>query len=109
MTGGLAFALCNEVLPPTPFAQQCSIAAAMGGRYLVHGSPRQRSVPLGESLAAARDRARECFARAARSAQACGVTYCIEPLSTRETDFINTVADAVALLDEIGSPALQTM
>jgi sugar phosphate isomerase/epimerase len=37
------------------------------------------------------------------------VTYCIEPLSPRETDFINTVADAVALVQEIASPALQTM
>ena len=187
MVRGLTFALCNEVLPPMPFAQQCTTAAAigydalevapftlasdplaitdaqaaefrrtaqdhgvaisglhwllvapqglsivsadsgvrertmvvmerlvelcaaLGGRYLVHGSPRQRSVPPGDSLAVARERARECFARAARRAQTCGVTYCVEPLSTRETDFINTVADAVALLDEIDSPALQTM
>jgi len=81
----------------------------MGGRYLVHGSPKQRSVPPGETLSATRSRAAECFARAARAAQTCGVTYCIEPLSPRETDFINTVADAVALVDEIGSPALRTM
>src|SRR5439155_24678014 len=30
MFGGLTFALCNEVLPRTAFAQQCTIAAAMG-------------------------------------------------------------------------------
>jgi sugar phosphate isomerase/epimerase len=81
----------------------------MGGKYLVHGSPKQRSVPAGESPAAARARAAECLARAARRAQACGVVYCIEPLSPRETDFVNTVAEAIALVDEIGSPALQTM
>jgi sugar phosphate isomerase/epimerase len=187
MIAGLTFALCNEVLPSMPFAQQCATAAALGydalevapftladdpmtitdrqaaefrrtaedhgvaisglhwllvapqglsivsadaavrartvavmerlvelcaalgGRYLVHGSPRQRSVPPGESLAVARERAIACFARAAQRAQACAVTYCVEPLSTRETDFINTVAEAVALLEEIGSPALQTM
>jgi D-psicose/D-tagatose/L-ribulose 3-epimerase len=183
----MKFALCNEVLQPLPFAQQCAIAAAlgydglevapftladdpseisdaqavgfrriaedagitisglhwllvapaglsivsadagvrertaslmqrlvelcslMGGTYLVHGSPKQRSVPPGDTLATARSRAIECLARAAQSAQACGVTYCIEPLSPRETDFINTVADAVALVNEIGSPALRTM
>jgi sugar phosphate isomerase/epimerase len=66
-------------------------------------------VPPGDTLATARSRAIECLARAAQSAQACGVTYCIEPLSPRETDFINTVADAVALVNEIGSPALRTM
>jgi D-psicose/D-tagatose/L-ribulose 3-epimerase len=85
------------------------LCGLMGGRYLVHGSPKQRSVPPGDTLHTARSRARECFARAARHAQACGVTYCIEPLSPRETDFINTVADAAALVDEVGSPALRTM
>ena len=81
----------------------------MGGQYLVHGSPKQRSVPPGETQVAARERARECLARAAQRAQDCGVTYCIEPLSPRETDLINTVADAVALVNEIDSPAFKTM
>ena len=85
------------------------LCSLMGGRYLVHGSPKQRSVPRGETPATACSRARDCFTRAARRAEACAVTYCIEPLSPRETDFINTVADAVALVEEIGSPALQTM
>ncbi|HEY6513098.1 MAG TPA: sugar phosphate isomerase/epimerase family protein [Burkholderiaceae bacterium] len=85
------------------------LCALMGGRYLVHGSPKQRSVPPGDSPATARSRAIECLARAARRAQDHGVTYCIEPLAPRETDFINTVAEAAALLDDIGSPALMTM
>jgi sugar phosphate isomerase/epimerase len=37
------------------------------------------------------------------------VVYCIEPLSTRETDLINTVAEAAAIVDAIGSPGLKTM
>jgi len=85
------------------------LCALMGGGYLVHGSPKQRSVPGGETMAVARERARNCLSRAAKHAQACGVTYCIEPLSPRETDLINTVADAVALVKDIGSPAFQTM
>jgi D-psicose/D-tagatose/L-ribulose 3-epimerase len=85
------------------------LCAALGGRYLVHGSPKQRSVPVGESREAALARACEVFSRAARRAQDCGVTYCIEPLAHAETDLINTVAEAVALVEEIGSPALQTM
>ncbi|MCC7455522.1 MAG: sugar phosphate isomerase/epimerase [Nitrospira sp.] len=85
------------------------LCAQLGGRYLVHGSPKQRALPPGDSLAAARERALACFARAARKAETCGVTYCIEPLAPRETDFINTVADAAALVDTIGSPALRTM
>lgn len=81
----------------------------MGGRYLVHGSPKQRSVPAGETRAATLDRLRDALAQAGRHAQACGVTYCIEPLAPRETDVVNTVAEAMALVDEIDSPGLQTM
>jgi sugar phosphate isomerase/epimerase len=85
------------------------LCAALGGRYLVHGSPKQRSIPAGETAAVARERALDGFRRAARRAQACGVVYCIEPLSRRETDFINTVAEAAEVVDAIGSPALRTM
>jgi D-psicose/D-tagatose/L-ribulose 3-epimerase len=85
------------------------LCAAMGGRYLVHGSPKQRSVPPGESRAVALERARECLLHAARAAERHGVTYCIEPLACAETDLINTVAEAAALVDEIGSPAFRTM
>lgn len=85
------------------------LCAAMGGRYLVHGSPKQRSVPTGDTRDAARERALACFARAARAAERCGVTYCVEPLAPAETDFINTVAEAVQIVDAIGSPAFRTM
>lgn len=86
-----------------------NLCAAMGGRVLVHGSPKQRSVPTGERHSVALERATECFARAARAAEAAGVTYCIEPLARAETDLVNTVAEAVELVDAIGSPALRTM
>lgn len=85
------------------------LCALMGGRYLVHGSPKQRSVPAGDSPASARERAVACLAAAARRAEACGVTYCLEPLSTRETDFVNSVAQAVEIVEQVGSPALRTM
>jgi D-psicose/D-tagatose/L-ribulose 3-epimerase len=183
----MQFALCNEVLQPLPFAEQCAMAAAlgydglevapftlaedpmditdaharafrrvaqdhglaitglhwllvapaglsivsaddavrqrtvdvmhrlvelcalMGGRYLVHGSPKQRSVPTGSGRAEALARATECFAQVGATAANCGVTYCVEPLSTRETDLINTVAQAAAIVDAVASPGLKTM
>jgi D-psicose/D-tagatose/L-ribulose 3-epimerase len=37
------------------------------------------------------------------------VIYCIEPLAARETDFVNTVAAAAAIVRRIGNPALRTM
>ena len=81
----------------------------MGGSYLVHGSPKQRSVPQGETHDVAIARLSDCLARAARTAQACSVTYCIEPLSRKETEVLNTVAQAAQLVDDIASPAFKTM
>jgi D-psicose/D-tagatose/L-ribulose 3-epimerase len=81
----------------------------MGGNYLVHGSPKQRSVPVGDTREAAWERALACFGRAAARARQCGVTYCVEPLSPRETDLVNTVAEAVEMVQAIASPAFKTM
>ena len=85
------------------------LCAALGGRYLVHGSPKQRSVPPGATREQAWSRARECLARAAARAQAAGVTYCLEPLSPKETDLFNTVEEAILMVAEIASPAFKTM
>lgn len=183
----LRFALCNEVLQPLPFAEQCRCAAAMGydglevapftladnpmdisdsaaadfkrvaedhglrifglhwllvapaglslvsddaalrerttdvmrrlvelcrlmgGDYLVHGSPKQRSVPPGTTRATAVERAQKCLAGAALRAEDCAVTYCIEPLAAVETNLLNTVAETAKLVDDIASPAFKTM
>jgi D-psicose/D-tagatose/L-ribulose 3-epimerase len=85
------------------------LCALMGGQYLVHGSPKQRSVPPGVTRGAALQRATECFAQAAQTASDAQVVYCIEPLSRRETDLVNTVAEAARIVDEINSLALKTM
>ena len=183
----MRFALCNEVLAPLPFAEQCRLAAAlgydglevapftlaedpmtltdadagsfrriaadhglaivglhwllvapaglsivsaddavrrrttdvmqrlvelcalMGGSYLVHGSPKQRKVPEGSSREQAMERARACLVEAGEAAARCGVTYCLEPLSRRETDLFNTVEEAAALVREVNLPSLRTM
>lgn len=86
----------------------CDLAAELGASVLVHGSPGQRRLP-GARQSAARGRATDCFSAAAEAARAAGVTYCIEPLAARETNFINTVAEAVALVAEIDQPAFKTM
>lgn len=85
------------------------LCASMGGSVLVHGSPVQRAIPAGEDRATARDRALEIFGRIAEAAAREGVTYCLEPLAPRETDFVNTVAEAADIVDAIGNPAFRTM
>ncbi|MBL8377747.1 MAG: sugar phosphate isomerase/epimerase [Burkholderiales bacterium] len=85
------------------------LCAAMGGTYLVHGSNAQRAVAPGESVATAVGRASEAFAAAGEAARAAGVTYCIEPLSPAQTQVINTIAEAAAIVRAIDNPHLRTM
>ncbi len=83
------------------------LGAELGTTYLVHGS--QRVVAAGESRETAMARAQAAFAAVAPTAQACGQAYCIEPLSAQITPVINTIAEAAAMVDAIGNPALRTM
>ena len=84
------------------------LCAELGGSVLVHGSPQQRSVP-DTDVASATAVAEDHLAEAGAAARAAGVTYCIEPLDRGQTNFINTVAEAAALVERIGEPALRTM
>ena len=84
-------------------------AAACGASVLVHGSPKQRSPAPGQSVLGATVRLESALAELAPHAADAGVTYCLEPLAPFETPVINTVAEAAALVDRVGSPALRTM
>ena len=83
--------------------------AELGGRYLVHGSPHQRRIDGGDTRAAALARAQESFAAVAERAEKAGVLYCVEPLSADQTPLINTLEEAAALVNAIGSRALRSM
>ncbi len=85
------------------------LCAELGGRVLVHGSPKQRQTAPGETLATARGRLIGFLGDAARVAAAHGVTYCIEPLGRAETELINTVAEAAEVVRAVDNPALRTM
>src|SRR5882724_59865 len=85
------------------------LCAELGGAVLVHGSPRQREVAPGETQAIALSRLQDGLAQAASAAAKAGVTYCIEPLSRRETSLVNTIAEAAELVRAIDHPHLRTM
>lgn len=81
---------------------QCAL---LGGGVLVHGSPGQRRLERDGD----RQRAEEYFDRAGERASQAGVTYCVEPLARRETNFINTLAEAAELVRRLDRPGLKTM
>ena len=67
----------------------CGLAADLGARVLVHGSPDQRALAAGEEDDG-RKRGIDCFAAVAEAAAQARVVYCIEPLSRHQTQFVNT-------------------
>ncbi len=85
------------------------LCADFGGTVLVHGSPKQRSIAPDDDPAAVRERTIEQLRAVGRAAEAAGVVYCLEPLGRGETNFVNTVAEAAAIVDAVGSPAVRTM
>jgi D-psicose/D-tagatose/L-ribulose 3-epimerase len=85
------------------------LCAELGGAVLVHGSPKQRQIAPGETHAIALARLQDALAQVALAAARVGVIYCIEPLSRRETELVNTIAEAAELVRSIDHPNLRTM
>ncbi|CAB1064179.1 hypothetical protein D1BOALGB6SA_8970 [Olavius sp. associated proteobacterium Delta 1] len=81
----------------------------LGGKVLVHGSPQQRTVREEWDPAETRKRALETFRVCAEAAHSRDVFYCLEALTTVDTNFINTIDEALQMVDEIGHPNFQTM
>jgi sugar phosphate isomerase/epimerase len=76
----------------------------LGGDIIVFGSPAQRRIPAGASREQAVDYAVDTFRQAATAFADHNVKLCLEPLSPPEADFINTCAEAVAILDRLNHP-----
>lgn len=84
------------------------LAADLGAPVLVHGSPAQRRLP-DNGAEEARRRGIDALAEAARAAEAAGVAYCIEALAPPAANFVTSMAEAAAIVREIGSPAFRAM
>jgi sugar phosphate isomerase/epimerase len=76
----------------------------LGGRILVFGSPKQRSLLPGVSLDEAHGFIRDVFTRLLPVLEATDTVVALEPLSPAETDVLTTAAETCRLLEAIGSP-----
>ncbi|MGE5254417.1 MAG: sugar phosphate isomerase/epimerase family protein [Planctomycetaceae bacterium] len=81
----------------------------IGGAILTHGSPKQRTVQEGWDRAESWKRARETFESCLETARERKIIYCLEPLTRTNTNFINTVDEALAMVEEIGHPHFRMM
>jgi len=86
------------------FCELVDFCADVGGRFMVVGSPKQRNVLPGVTMEQAWEWATGTFGEPVARAAARGVTICLEPLSPAETNFINTAAEAIRFVGQLGSP-----
>ena len=78
--------------------------ADLGGDLMVFGSPDQRCLEPGLTREQAYANAAEVFRAALPPLAERGVKICMEPLTPKETDFVNTCAEAVELIEMVGEP-----
>jgi sugar phosphate isomerase/epimerase len=76
----------------------------LGGEVMVFGSPLQRKLPLGVTRAQAEDFVVETFSYLLPILTETGVRLGLEPLAPAETDFMNTCAEGMALVDRLNHP-----
>lgn len=81
---------------------------ALGGCYLIHGSPAQRVLPE-NNADAARARALDHFRHAGKAACNAKVHYLLEPLSPVQTSYVNTLEDAASIVTEVDQPYFSAM
>lgn len=85
------------------------LAEPASSPVMVFGSPQQRSAVDGITPAAATRILVNELARAAPHAEKRGVQLLLEPLSKNQTDVVTTLEEAVAIVNEIRNPVVQTM
>jgi sugar phosphate isomerase/epimerase len=85
-------------------AELARATADLGGDLMVLGSPFQRNLDAGVSKAEGDDRTVDTLTHCLKALEAGGVTLCLEPLTTAETNYLTTAAEGTALCRRIGHP-----
>ncbi|MGV3771689.1 MAG: sugar phosphate isomerase/epimerase family protein [Verrucomicrobiales bacterium] len=86
------------------FTELVKFCADIGGKTIVVGSPRQRSLKEGVSFEQGWDWATEVFRQPVNVAEDKGVTICFESLAAAETNFINTAEQSLKFVQQLQSP-----
>lgn len=76
----------------------------VGGKVMIFGSPKQRSVMDGVTYEQAFGYAVEVFSKALPTCEKRGVTICMEPLTHLETNFCISADETVKLIESVAHP-----
>ncbi len=89
------------------FGQLARLCADFGGKVLVLGSPQQRNLLPGVGRDEAMRHAADVLGGAVPVLEETGVVLAVEPLGPEEGDFLRVAAEAVELIEMIGSPQVR--
>jgi sugar phosphate isomerase/epimerase len=78
-------------------------------QYVVFGSGGSRIIPEGFDRAIAKAQHIELTKKMAPLAEKYGVTIAVEPLNKGETNFINSLAEGVEIIDAVKSPSIKLL
>ena len=81
------------------------LCAAMGGKIMVWGSPKQRSVAEDQPYEDAFRRGADAVREICEVAGPLGVTIAMEPLTVAETNFLTTAAETVRFIQQVSHPS----
>jgi len=81
----------------------------LGGKVMIFGSPGQRSTTQGLTVEEAMNYFADGLAQVADHAREREVKILVEPLSSDQTDVVNTLDDAMKIVNQVDHPAISTM
>lgn len=82
------------------------VCRKLGGHVMVLGSPQQRNLLPGVTRPQAADFAVEVFEQVVDEFAEQDVILCVEPLTKKETDFINTCDEAMEIISRVSHPTI---
>jgi sugar phosphate isomerase/epimerase len=89
------------------FCDLVDFCSDLGGRFIIVGSPKQRSLEEGVAPEQGWEWATRTFRDSVKRAEDRGVTICFEPLAPVETNFVNTATEAIRFVQQFDSPAMK--
>jgi len=79
----------------------------IAGEIMVLGSPNQRNIGKGQSLPEVKKYIKEALIPSLEMCKNKNIDICLEPLTKKETNFINTAQEAIEFIQEVSHPNLK--